>query len=900
MRERAFAAGTFLIFCTVLASGQEARVRRTGLVEPLPSPAPLRSDLPLGFVVHPHERYFDAYASNSASSMLANLFCWRMRDDQQMLIDFGPPEHFLRTLYASGQTAIIIVDTSIHHGSVPFRSRLTGARGENIVDAQGNTTEYPSPWSTRYREMVDQYVEDLVLWVRDHDPAGRIIGYTDGAEVFYPGILDCSPLAETEFRRWLAERYGSLDAINRRWETAYSSYDEIGAVRFYRLGHGRRGPSTFGWGSTPDCGWVARVEPITPNAPYRLTVWAKATDVPVDLAGVVLVWHGGDGRTRHDAGGSLGGTTPDWLPVEAASVAPAWATAVTVVLGLQGPGTLSYCAPVFSRSNTRGNLLPATASPDGATPAHWHAAAWRGQPTFSVRHGLGRGGSTALVLHGEQTPAPYGRPAAAWHDFVTFQIEGYARVMDDWAVRIRQRDPDRKVIHYLGFLLGTLCQWDDLTMTNRPDIPLRLAASVDVNGLQLPAARGDFHYATAILDLARKYDKPMWATDLQDFTHGTYIGYSALNRTTLACIAHGLDGVYYYCWYGTPDYDFHRHVPAQEIRRLLENAAWAVRFLEAAALDTRVAFVIPLLPYSLADPGGIKADPLDCAGWYKIITQAGMCPDVFTPYELEHEGSAALSNYRLVVVPDCPNLPISAAAALRDFAARGGTLLLGGRPPHLDETNRPLDEPFLPTGATSVVLRGEPLRVLPVDQAGLAAGTVLAGSATLLDARGQWTGLRRISWERGTVWWTGGLDGRGYLGPVVRMNVAGNTPPLFVPDGPWTWPRDEGLPLLELFRTLAGQCDALPPAVLDPPNPAVQVVCHRTSDALLVCLVHTGPGETWGNRLVAGGSWIGNVQVWADSEVIELDRPPEVADGRTQVLLPDFGDACLVRLSGVH
>ena len=692
---------------TVPVAGEEtADMRVPALSVALPEAAPVRGDLHLGFVLHWNAPGREAYPASGSHSMLANLFFWNMRDPDRQLVDFRPAEEWLAYLYRHGLQSAVIVDTSIHHTSIPWRSEATRQLGENVCDQSGRQTQWSSPFSPRYREMVTQYAGDLTDWISRNDVEHRVRAYVNGAEVFWPGQLDFGPMAEEPFREWLIDRYGSLDAINVRWSAEFEVLDEIRPPPFRRIGTGVQGPATFVYGDWQDGGWTCEITPLQPGAVYEGHADVRAEGVLDGLVSLQLVWTA-EGRPHEAAvGDTTGETGGSWRALAIRAQAPDWAEHGTLVLSLQGPGRAVWRAPRLGREFVEENLLPPVAldaRDEVALPPGWSASVWHGNVRHSAED-LGDGKGPALAIEGTAVPHPWGRPAAAWHDFVTFSMESYAETMDHWARTLKSFDPSREVMHYLGFLLGTLSQWDDLTFTQRPDIALFNARSVDINGLQLCAANGDFHYATVVLDLARKYGKPMVATDLQDFTHGLYVGFNSLNRTTLACAAHGVDGIYWYCWEGTPDYNWYGTWPPRETARMVGNAEAAIRFVDGFDVETSVAFVVPILPYSDADPGGQKADMLDAMGWYKLLVQSGVCPDVYTPYELAQWADNPLQGYRVAFVPDCPSLPADAAARLWDYAQRGGTLVLGGRPPHRDETGVPMPRPLLPTETTATVV----------------------------------------------------------------------------------------------------------------------------------------------------------------------------------------------------
>jgi hypothetical protein len=301
MRSFVTVAGFLLLLSAALA--QDGEPRLPGLSVPLPEPAPLRGDLPLGFVMHWGEKGQDEYVGSGAPSMLMNLFFWNMRDQDRQLVDFSRAESWLAYLYRTGLTSAVIIDTSIHHTSIPWRAERTRALGENVVDPGGNVTSYSSPLSPEYRRMVDQYVQDLTGWIAAHDTEHRVTTYVNGAEVFWPGTLDFGPLAETDFRAWLMERYGSLDAVNARWGARFASRDEIRVVPVRRIGAGLHGPCQFVMGDVDNGAWVLPLQYVAAGQRYELVAEIRVDPGTTGMADLLVAW-----TTSGNPGGSDSGS----------------------------------------------------------------------------------------------------------------------------------------------------------------------------------------------------------------------------------------------------------------------------------------------------------------------------------------------------------------------------------------------------------------------------------------------------------------------------------------------------------------------------------------------------------------------------------------------------------------
>ena len=850
---------------STLGGGPWDDLRCPALSAPLPRPTPLRGDAPLGFVLHWGQPGTSRYTASGASSMLTNLFFWQMRDRDSQLVDYSRAEEWLRYLYSNGLGAAVIVDSSIHHTSIPWRSACSREAGQNIVDADGRTTVYSSPLSATYRRMVDQYIVDLTGWVRRNDPERRVTTYVNGAEVFWPGVLDFGPSGAACFRRWLADRYGGIDDINQRLSAAFAAVSDVPVVPVWRIGSGKHGPRQFVFRQPGNGAWVTPVPDTAPGAEYRISAEVLADADPTAEIDILIAWTAANHAPAHSETASADPGTNGWRPLRTTVAAPDWAERGAMYLHFQGTGSVRWRRPdIRSMPDDRSVILNRELTVgDGGPPGHWTQAVWNGDVDFTVVHSRTPPELRLASIpdSSAQTDAVC-RPDVWWYDFHTCAMETYAQTMNRWARRIRECDPDRQVMHYLGFTLGTLGQWDDLMFTQRADIFLGNAPDVDVHGLQLCAGKGDFHYATVNLDLARKYEKPMVATDLQDFTHGVYVGFGAMNRTALACVAHGMDGAYFYCWHDhNIDYNWFGNWTMRDTRRLLSNVRECIGFLKGARAVVDVAFLHPLQPYSVRDSGGGKSDMLDSMGWYKAVCQAGLWVDVVTPYELaDAPVPVDLSVYRLVIVPDCPVLPRAAATALAEFVRHGGALLGGGRPPTHDETGALLPDPVV---------------------SGVGAGA----------------GPDGVRLDKGTVHWLSGVPGRQHLGPVERRRDAGNTPPLFLParERPSTRLPGEGLP--GTIRTVAAA--RRPIAIrIDPPDPSVELTVYRGEDGgWRVVMIHTGDGMHRGGCLTIPGRRDGaSPGVWADFEERQIDVPGwDEAAGSSSVQLPVFADCCMVR-----
>ncbi len=98
-------------------------------------------------------------------------------------------------------------------------------------DGQAILGDFPSFNHPDYRRDLAQYLRATVDHVRSH-PA--ILAYQVMNEPHYnrTELTDYNPYTIQEFRRWLQEHYGSMEALNRGWETSYTSFAEVQPVRW--------------------------------------------------------------------------------------------------------------------------------------------------------------------------------------------------------------------------------------------------------------------------------------------------------------------------------------------------------------------------------------------------------------------------------------------------------------------------------------------------------------------------------------------------------------------------------------------------------------------------------------------------------------------------------------------
>jgi len=850
----------------LFGTGGEAADDAPPRIDPPLDASPAREGPVIGFVTHPHEGIsrsrIDLLSDFPATAELSNVFAWRMREGarpesvEEIDVDFRTPELWLREIYRSGRLALPILDTGIHHSEEAWRAALTERAGENLVGIDGQERGWSSFHSPVYRKSVFSYVDQIIDWVKQNDHAGRVPAYINGAEWFWPwGTMDYSTMALDAFRGWLENRYGSLDSLNAAWGATFAGWGEVEPVRAYALGEWAVGKRTFSFGEPARYAWESPAASVSPGRIYEASAVVEVEDVPEGLVDLTFVWLDADGHSIapwHAAAFSLDRDSTGGGEIHGEAVAPENAVAARLALKLWGSGRAEFRKVVFRDRETGVSLLPAEGGPGEDTDSWQFTEMGDGDGHFARRDD-----QPVLEIVARDLPLPHRFTGVAHSDWIEFSYESMAEWLSVCARHIKQRDPDRPVVSYIGWIFGMHNMWDGVQEEQRFDISLVNTPDIDINGFQLAIAGDDYTYATFNIDLARKYGTPMWGTDLVDFPYGLFSGFNPIYRASLACAQRGLSGFFYYNWHGTYDYSYSEHLSDAENRRLISDVKEAVSGLEGHTLQTEVAQILPILAYSLADPDGYKGDMLDAGGLYRLVLDMGLTPDIWTPYEIEKLGSGRLSKYRVAFLSDCPVLPEEVNASLVAFVRGGGTLVGSGRPPAHD-------------------MRGQPLKELLVPP----------------QAQAEEETIRRPLGAGKVVWQTQRI-GRDYIGSVRRVRVYGNTPAVFVeqPD-PRRTPTSQWLARRELDRLL-DEAEVYRPVRIDLSHGTIHVASWQ-NDAngdWQLFLVNRSGGRVYDPVLRLDTDLFGREA----SVLVDMERTREISAEEDGVLkLPSFAHSAIV------
>lgn len=860
---RAALFGAALVFG--LASASEGQ--QVPRIEPPLDPAPLRSGPPVGFVTHPgliEDSRIDLLSEFPATAELSNVFRWKMKDGaepeaiDEIDVDFTDSTEWLREIYKSGRVALPILDTGILHSQEAWRAALTDAVGENLVGIDGETRGWSSFHSPVYRRSVFTYINQIIDWVKVNDPAHRIPAYINGAEWFWPwGTMDYSDLAMEAFHRWLETKYRSVDALNEAWGSEFADWHEADSVRAYPTGEWAIGTRTFTLGRPALYSWASPTMEVTPGAVYEASVEVEVEDVPEGLVDMTFAWIDAEGEKiapwfadafTLDREHSEGGT------ISARATAPENAETLRLALKVWGKGRARFSDPEVRSFETGEMLLPADAGP-GDGPGEW---------TFEEmgeanEHFKRDDGTIVLTIEASAPELPYENSSVAHDDWIRFSFESMADWLNLCAQHIKERDPTRKVASYVGWIFGMHSMWDGVQEEQRLDISLANTPDLDINGFQLAIAGDDYTYATFSIDLARKYGKEMWGTDLVDFPYGLLSGFEPIYRASLACVQRGLGGFFYYNWHGPPDeYSYSEHMADTDIDRLVTSVKDGITALEGYELETDVAQLLPILAYSLDDEDGYKGDMLDGGGLYHLVLDMGLTPDIWTPYEIEKLGGDRLLDYRTLFISDCPVLPVEVNQALIDFVEGGGTIIGSGQWPSIDRKKNPLPQ------------------LLVDEQAAVDGGEIVSVAL----------GEGKVFWQRAKV-------GRDYWGKVRRIRIYGNTPSVTIeqPDSERT---PEGRrKVRQQIERLLDESNSSRPIRVGLDHGTIHAATWRddTNGFSKIFLVNRTGGRLYQPKLVLDPTLFhSGAEVW-----IDMERRRNVTAGPDgAVTLPSFAHSAIV------
>lgn len=861
---------------------------------------PLRSGPPVGFfLAFPSTEGLENTTANAGFSYIFNP--WQMKSygdniDEQ-IVNFDTAKQWLDESYRTGLQAFPVLEASIQ-GSMdtPWRRDMWAKAGHNSIDSTGKEMEWVSIHSPLFHTNVFNYLNQYIDWIKTNDISNHVPAYVMGGGWVWPyGKFDYHPMAFSAFRDWLRLKYNSISNLNSNWGSEFGGWEKVKPpTPICAIGDGHIGSVTFSFSDHIDFLWESPAINVEPGCEYRATVQSYQENGIEKFGVLQFMFFDDEGKLMHIKAGNnfeLKQTKGQWETTSIVMKSPVdeprlnWAlgeeafptapppTAKTLKLGLKllGPGKIKFRNPSIKKWSTGKELLCPKGLSLKEAGKNWNFR--KSSENIIVESEIEsskEGSEPIFMISVQQPPLPYKNTGVALEDWVNFSHESMANWLNTVAGHIKERDPGRDVISYIAFTFGFHNQWEGNNSVMRLDIDLANSPKVDIYGIQLALADRDFSYATSSIDVARKYGKPVYATDLIDFPDGLYSGFETIYRASLATVQHGLDGIFYFAWTAPPipQYEYRNHLSKTDLNKLISDTKTAIETVSNYKLQTKIAMLEPLMSYSLADEGGHKGDQLDSGGLYHLILDTGFIPDIITPYEISRQGSNLLKKYDLIFVSDCPVLDNKVNQLVIDYVKNGGVIIGSGRSPMKDLAGSKLK--------TNLLIE----KKLPDN-----VGIIKAASNPSIKTIGD-----------GKVYWMNDMIGKAYWGETRRWAKHGDTVPLFVRTD---YSNEAKLLRRYLRRTLSDLIDSAgikSPARVDASDGAIHLAVYRKpekSDELLLFLVHTEPGRSESIPIRMDSSVKSKKGIaWIDFE----KKIPVTINAEGILQVPDFAHSCVIIL----
>ena len=632
--------------------------------------------MPIGYVNHfPMIKHDDHLIPNTGADVIIVRAPWSLIEPRKGEFDFTMVDEQLQLAHDSGLKLICLLEAGpAHAAGVWWMIDELKASGEMMARKDGSPAGDPSIFSPTYKRYLERYVHTVVGYIANHKYADSVYGYNNGCEWWYPLDNSYSPLAAEALRGHLNSKYGSLRRLNEWWGTSFEDWDAVTPPKLTSIGASWH-PQGY---LLPDsavidacyCTTAETHVPVEPGEKLSVSARFTAEDVRSGEVTFEIAWLSATEPTpiHIDFSKSTGPLVDGEGAVTVEAVAPWNAAKAWLLMKCRAAARVTFHG--VTCHNEAGEQVGPDPNLDPAIGA-WQYIEWNAGEPERVEDGWDAPGEAWIrydPVGALESGAQY--PLAEVYDWMDFRASAFAGFIEWMAARIKEADATRPIVTYLTIAFSNAFEWDNAQQLGMElDHIAGLGEHLDVLGMQLASAEGDYDSVSCALDMVRKYGKPMWAIDLLDFTRGVALGRPGLTRTSMSVVQHGGSGIQYYCWWGTPHYNY-AELGIDELRAMTVDVRALKAQVGAMEPVCEVALVMPRMPqYRMpADPPN---DWADFMGWYKLLARIGVCPDVYT---LEELANADLGGYGAVIVPDCAHILREALPALR-----GAKLVTSGR-----------------------------------------------------------------------------------------------------------------------------------------------------------------------------------------------------------------------------
>lgn len=804
----------------------------------------------------------DMIGKSGASMLSVTQSGWGIESVEGKL-DFNPMDLQLKLASENNLKLALISETNPVYSQAWLNDKAKAA-GQNTIGSGGQDGGVPTYSSPIFIKAQDDLIRGVTEHVKQVDKNRVIQYYHPGCEWWFPHRYRYNELEINKFRTWLQKKYRTVSQLNKKWVSKFASFKDVPAPRIDSIEAeaGEMGKMISSDMGEEHCSWSIGgstgpdtdkrlLAIVQPGKQYELSVFVKTENLQGAGAFISVAWITPQGGAPTSGGTSravIG--TNDWTKITTILKAPKDAGRAWILLKVAGTGTAYFDDISIREVGTSVNLAPNGSFETGTdAPEAWSFQNWTGGKNV-VNEYLKTGGinnSKCLRVKINEINPQFRNLDAAIYDWSTFWYEYAADYINNLSGIYKKYDPSRQTVSYLTMSFAYPAEWDvTQQMAISPDEVASRVSNIDAIGMQICSADGDPYRVTACLDLVRKYNKPMWACDLVDFTSGVYIGYPKMDQITQATVQHGAKGIVYCLWNlpGVLDYSFYPNMDMKDMNKMLTDARSSIKLLDGFKIKPDIALIEPILPASSHDVNGYKNNFKSFMGWYKILEQMQLTFDVVTLKEID-KGTAKLSNYKWVMVPDCAYLSEKSLDKLTAYTKSGGKVTTSGRFGLFNEIAVPFPK-----------------------------SKVASFKKPLPDYGAQ------------------------YTGDIIRDTHAGNTPPLFL------W----GAETPQRDRVFANASKSLSNAIADskpqsrtylyPVNRSIRSVIHETTKNKAYFLVNMGDGSVKKQSLRFKNAVSSRITIYADNKEVSTisnaatNKP--VSKSLKSIELPEFKTSCIV------
>ncbi len=634
-------------------------------------------EMAVGFVNHyPMICHMDDRLAESGANVITMRAPWPLIEPTEGRFDFSVLDQQLELVSRQGIKVVVLLEAGpAHAANVPWLMDKLRTAGHTQVDPDGNPCKDPSIFSPIYKSYLRRYLRRVTAYLKSHRLATAVYGYNNGCEWWYPISQSYGSLAEEAFRGYLRSRYRTLSKLNAAWGAHVTSWTEIRAPKLAWLGSNRSSQACMvPYSARLDACYATTAAshvPVRPGQTVTFTVQWKGSAMRAGGIVAEIAWL--DGKKPQPLDIVQSPLCVGDAPAVCRAVAPPGAERAWLLAKSMAVGEVTFTR--LSCLDEQGTELAPNPELD---PTHggWQFIQWSAGEPDRVAHSWNEPGAARIRYDSSlRLETPCELPLAAVCDWTDFRARAMAKFIDWMGAEIRASDPCRPVVSYLTFAFANPFEWDYAQqMAIQIEHWAPAARHQQILGMQLSSGEGDFDSVTCALDIVRKYGKPMWAVDLLDFTRGTALGAGPLTALSKAVVDHGGTGIQYYCWWGTPHYDY-LDLGMEALSRMIRETRAYATSRRPHPLLADVVLVLPRMPLygALPEPPN---DWADFMGWYKLLRRLDVRADVYTLEELTRDD---LTRHRVIIVPDCAYIRRDSLEALARAAKKGVRLISSGR-----------------------------------------------------------------------------------------------------------------------------------------------------------------------------------------------------------------------------